>query len=184
MRSLLLTVLAAMALVVATPPGALGKTGVRAMLSAPVPVDTPPGKRIKVSWTLGYRDDRGVWRPGFDACGVFVRLLSASHATPTTGFDSGGDCRAHPGGNYAATVKVPEGGIGGIKIGLRGTTDVFFPLENDARAAAAAPAESSESRQSEASSPSAVVLARTLVSLFALAGVSATLYRRRTRMTG
>jgi hypothetical protein len=184
MRSLLLTVLAVLALVVAIPTGALGKSGVRAMLSVPLPVDAPPGRQITLTWTLGYRDEQGKWRPGFDACGVFVRLLSASRGTATTAFDSGGACRAHPGGTYTAIVRVPDGGIGGIKIGLRGTTDVFFPLEDGASKAAVAPAAPSARRESEAWSPSAISLAVTLASLLALTGVAATLHRGRPRTTG
>ena len=178
MRSPLLALFAALSLLLVAAP-AHGKTGVRARLTAPVPLASPPGESITVTWTLGYRDERRRWRPGFDACGVFVRLASAAGGRPTVGFDSGGACRAHTGGDYAATVKVPEGGIGGIKIGLRGTTDVFFPIENDPLAAAAGPLGSSAKPASATSSPTELVPGLTLASLVALAVAAAALNRRR-----
>jgi hypothetical protein len=181
MRPLLLAFLAGMSLLLVAAP-APGKTGVRARLSAGVPLDAPPGKKINVRWTLGYRDEERRWRPGFDACGVFVRLLSASGGRPTVGFDSGGACRAHPGGTYAAIVKVPEGGVGGIRIGLRGTTDVFFPLDRDSIAAPPVAVASTEQSGSRASLPARGVLGLTLASLTALA-LAAAVHRRRTRAT-
>jgi hypothetical protein len=51
---------------------------------------------------------------------VFVRLQSASGGRPTIGFATP---EAHPQGGYDAQVAVPEGGIGGVQIGLRGTSD-------------------------------------------------------------
>lgn len=178
MRSLLLALLAGLALLLVAAP-ADGKTGVRARLSATLPVAAAPGESITVTWTLGYRDEQQRWRPGFDACGVFVRLASAAGGRPTVGFDSGGACRAHTGGAYAATVKVPEGGIGGIKIGLRGTTDVFFPLENDPFAAARGHIESRARAASPTSSPIPLVPGLTLASLVALAVAAAALKSRR-----
>jgi hypothetical protein len=178
MRSLLLALLAGLApLLVAAP--ADGKTGVRARLSAPVPLAAPPGESITVTWTLGYRDEQGRWRPGFDACGVFVRLASAAGGRPTLGFDSGGACSDHPGGDYAARVKVPEGGIGGITIGLRGTTDVFFPIENDPLAAARGPIESRAKAASPTSSPIPLVPVLTFAFLVALAVAAVALKSRR-----
>jgi hypothetical protein len=182
MRSLLLALLAVVALLLVAAP-ADGKTGVRARLSATLPVAPAPGESITVTWTLGYRDEQRRWRPGFDACGVFVRLASAAGGPPTVGFDSGGTCRAHTGGEYAATVNVPEGGIGGIKIGLRGTTDVFFPLENDPLAAARGPIESRAKAAAPTSSPIPLVPGLTLASLVALAVGAATLKSRRGRRT-
>src|SRR2546423_9045501 len=56
---------------------------------------------------------------------MFVRLLSATGGSPTTAFTK------TDAGRNTADVAVPAGGIGGIRIGLRGTTDIFFPLMND-----------------------------------------------------
>jgi len=79
-----------------------------------------------VSWTVYVPEGNG-HRP-FNAIGMFVRLLSRTGAPATIGFAS---ATAHPDGRYAGDVSVPEGGIGGIRMGLRGTTDISFPLEND-----------------------------------------------------
>jgi hypothetical protein len=57
--------------------------------------------------------------------GMFVRVLSRTGAAATTGF------APQSSGRYSARVKVPQGGIGGVRMGLRGTTDIFFPLDND-----------------------------------------------------
>ena len=89
-------------------------------------------------WVLGWTDEHGRRQP-FNAIGVFVRLLSASGGRPTIGFAAP---NAHPQGRYDARVAVPAGGIGGVQIGLRGTSDgrasdVLFPLENDPFAAPA-----------------------------------------------
>jgi hypothetical protein len=189
MRSLLLVVLAGVSLLLVAAP-AHGKTGVRARLSSGVPLAAAPGERITLRWTLGYRDEKGRWRPGFDACGVFVRLVSASGGRPTVGFDSDGACRVHPNGSYAAEVIVPEGGVGEVQIGLRGTTDVryggrptaaglFFPLDNDSAAAPAAATPSSEHPASAAPGAPQLAVWVTFASLAALAIIAAALHPRR-----
>jgi hypothetical protein len=64
---------------------------------------------------------------------MFVRLLSRTSAPPTTGVDDGR-------GSFETTLEVPEGGIGGVRVGLRGTScdasgcqpsDLGIPLVND-----------------------------------------------------
>jgi hypothetical protein len=177
MRSLLLAVLAGVSLLLLAAPSH-GKTGVRARLSSGLPLAATPGEKITLKWTLGYRDEKERWRPGFDACGAFVRLVSASGRRPTVGFDSDGACRAHPDGNYAATMTVPEGGVGAIKIGLRGTTDVFFPLERDSISGPAAPAAASEQPAFAAPRPAPLVVGVTFASLAALALIAAAFHPR------
>lgn len=124
----------AVALVAPLPVGA--KEGVEATFITNVPLDAEPGNRLRLAWTLTSVDEDGQRRP-FGASGVYVRLLSASGAAAETGF-ARTDVRAD--GEYAATVAVPEGGIGDVKIGLvgwvsdpRGTrrSDAFFPITND-----------------------------------------------------
>jgi len=110
------------------------KEGARATLTTRVPLAAAPGTTIRVGWIVNVPDGRGVARP-FNAIGMFVRLLSRTSAPATTGFASA--TTGHPDGRYAATVEVPPGGIGGVRLGLRGTTDVFFPLTNDPFASAA-----------------------------------------------
>jgi hypothetical protein len=114
-------------LLVAAPPVALGKEDVTARLLTPLRLDAAPGDKLTVVWAVGGADEHGRWEP-LNAIGVFVRLLSASGGRPTTGFATPD---AHPQGRYDARVAVPEGGIGGVQIGLRGSSDVLFPLEND-----------------------------------------------------
>jgi hypothetical protein len=114
------------------------KENVTARLLTPLPLDAAPGERLTVVWALAGADEQGRRRP-FNAIGVFVRLLSASGGASTVGFATPD---AHPQGRYDAQVAVPDGGIGGVEVGLRGSSDVgasdsFFPLENDPFAAPA-----------------------------------------------
>ncbi len=143
--SRLLTTFAASTLsVLLVIPAAVAKEGVRAKLVTPVPLQAAPGETIPITWTLSY-SDRGA-RHRFGASGVFVRLLSASGGAPVKA--SGTEERARDrSGRYVAEVRVPEGGIGGIRIGLEGIriiggrtedADVFFPIDNDPFATAAA----------------------------------------------
>jgi hypothetical protein len=103
------------------------KEGARARLTAALPVGAAPGMTVDVQWTV-YVPEGGGGRQPFNANGMFVRLLSRSGASATIAFAAAGE---HSDGRYAAVVRVPAGGIGGVRIGLRGTTDVLFLLEND-----------------------------------------------------
>jgi hypothetical protein len=129
--ALVLVVVAAASLVTALP--ARGKDGVRATLTTRVPLDAPAGKKLRVAWTLFFRDEQGRRQP-FGAGGVFVRLTSAAGERATRALADG---RA---GRYRAVVRVPKGGIRRVQIGLlswvsdangtrRGAT--FFPITND-----------------------------------------------------
>jgi hypothetical protein len=133
----LIAVLAVLAvacsLLLAAGPVALGKENVKARLLTPLRLDAAPGEKLTVVWALAGADEHGRRQP-FNAIGVFVRLLSASGGRPTIGFATPD---AHPQGRYDAQVAVPKGGIGGVQIGLRGSSDVLFPLENDPFAAPA-----------------------------------------------
>jgi hypothetical protein len=115
---------AALALLVALVlvPAAAAKEGVTAELTSTVPLDAAPATQIDVSWKLASPSGP------FDAMLVFVRLKDAAGGKPTMAFARGS---SHPGGLFTARVAVPAGGIGGIEIGLRGTTDITFPLTND-----------------------------------------------------
>jgi hypothetical protein len=59
---------------------------------------------------------------------MFVRLLSRTGAPATTSVARAG---SHANGRYAASVRVPEGGIGGIRFGVRGSPEVLLPVDND-----------------------------------------------------
>jgi hypothetical protein len=107
-----LTALAVCALsILLVVPAAVGKEGVRARLDTPLPVGAAQGDTITIAWTLS-SIERGGHRP-FGASGVFVRLLSASNGKSVKAIGNGSSQ-----GRYIAKVKVPEGGIGGIRIGL------------------------------------------------------------------
>src|SRR3989442_4943848 len=111
----------------------LGKGGVRASLTMPVPRRTAPGDEIVLAWTLTEIDLTGRSQP-FIADNVFVQLLSPTRDT-TMGFATGQD---HARGEYVARVKVPAGGIAAIQFGIRGTTDSIIPLDGGVSIPAAA----------------------------------------------
>jgi hypothetical protein len=131
----LIAVVAALGLVAGLSETAEAKEGVIARLRAPLPADAQPGTTIVVSWILGIPTEN---EPPFNACGVFVQLKSASGASSTRAYADGPGaaakypdvpvCRAHPTGEYEATILVPDGGIGGIEIGVSGTSDAYFPV--------------------------------------------------------
>lgn len=137
---------AAAALLLVLPPAALAKDGFEARLDAALPADASPGDELSVGWTLAGTEPGEPAR--FSAMGVFVRLVgdSASEAVGKEG----------PTGHYTAVVRVPEGGIAGVEIGVQGTrcvqdkpcerSDYLFPIAGDplargAGGAAGAPAE-------------------------------------------
>jgi hypothetical protein len=100
------------------------KEGAVARLTTALPLDAAPGTTIRVGWTVDVPDGSGGREP-FGAGGMFVRLLGRAGGPSATGLADGAD------GPYAATVDVPADGIGGVRAGLRGTTDVLFPLANN-----------------------------------------------------
>lgn len=113
-------------------PGGASKEGARARLLTPLPLAAKPGSTIHVRWAVDVPDGQGGRRP-FGAGGMFVRLLSRTGAPPTIGLADGG-------GRFQTTLRVPSGGIGGVRVGLRGmscdasgcrASDALFPLLND-----------------------------------------------------
>lgn len=113
-------------------PSASTKEGARARLITPLPLAAAPGSTARIRWTVDVPDASGERRP-FGAGGMFVRLLSRTGASATTGFDDGT-------GTFQTSVTIPAGGIGGVRVGLRGTScdasgcrpgDLVFPLVND-----------------------------------------------------
>src|SRR3954470_13313979 len=102
-------------------PGGAAKEGVLAELTSTLPLAAPAGSTIDVSWSLSSPSGP------LNAMNVYVHLLgSGGQATEAAAFGA-----AHPDGRYAASVRVPLGGITGIRIGLKGTTEIFFPVVND-----------------------------------------------------
>ncbi|HEY7731324.1 MAG TPA: hypothetical protein VH950_10515 [Gaiellaceae bacterium] len=112
--------------------GGAGKDGARARLLTPLPLAAKPGSAVVVRWAVDVPDGEGGRRP-FGAGGMFVRLLSRTGAPSTVGLADGT-------GRFETTLRVPAGGIGGVRVGLRGTrcdangcrpSDALFPLENN-----------------------------------------------------
>jgi hypothetical protein len=111
-------------------PGASTKEGAAARLATSVPLDAAPGSTIRIVWTVTIADGKGGRQP-FGAGGMFVQFLTRTGAAAAHAFG-----RELQVGRYAAYATVPPGGIGGIRMGLRGTNDygtadMIFPLEND-----------------------------------------------------
>jgi hypothetical protein len=103
------------------------KEGVRAKLDEPVRLGTAPGKTIRVAWHLV--DDEG--RP-FGASGIYLRVSRCGRKPlriPAT---------ARAVGGYSARVRVPNGGIRKLLVGLEGVrmigdrnerADAFFQFD-------------------------------------------------------
>ena len=134
-RVLVLTVLAA---ALAAP--AYAKGDVTATMVTPIPADAQPGSEVRVVWRLRI-DDQGQSHP-VNADGVYLRLVGADGSRQDAYSRPG----AHEDGIYAATVRVPVGGVERAVVGIRGNAqyedgrsvrrDAFFPLANDPVAAA------------------------------------------------
>jgi hypothetical protein len=120
MRSVLVVGLALIA-VGALGAGAPAKTGVWATITSGLPTTAPAGSRVRITWRLADRQGHP-----FGAGGVFVRLISAEGST--IAFAPG---HAYADGRYAASARVPARGVEAVEIGIRGTSDVLFPLRRD-----------------------------------------------------
>lgn len=112
-------------------PAASAKENVRVRLENRIDLDARPGSTITVKWRLYVRD---TGRP-FGAAELFVRLRSKGSGAATRAYGKGGN------GRYSARIRVPRGGMGGIRFGLMGyriypggetePAPVYFPLDND-----------------------------------------------------
>jgi hypothetical protein len=130
----LVTVAALVVAAIAAAP-ASGKGDVTASMVTPVPADAEPGSDVRVVWRL-LIDVEGRSH-GVNADGVYLRVVG--------GDGSRQDAFSRPGphedGIYAATIRVPAGGVERAVVGIRGNAqyengrsvrrDAFFPLEND-----------------------------------------------------
>jgi hypothetical protein len=101
------------------------KEGARARLTTAVARDAAPGTTIPIGWTVTVPDGKGGRQP-FGAQGMFVKFLTRTGRIAAPAFGTELDE-----GRYTAEATVPVGGIAGIRLGLRGSTDIYFPLEND-----------------------------------------------------
>ena len=100
---------------------ALAKTSVWATITSGLPTTAPPASRIRITWRLADRQGHP-----FGAGGVFVRLISAEGST--TAVAPG---HRYANGRYAAIARVPARGVEAVQVGIRGTSEVLFPLRRD-----------------------------------------------------
>jgi len=109
---------------------ATAKEGAQARLLTSLPLHAKAGARVTMEWSVNVRDPNGKLVP-FRANPMFVRLIGKG--TATTAFAQ------QFGPPYRARIRVPRGGIRGIKLGLMGysTTGTttraapeFFPIVN------------------------------------------------------
>ena len=117
-----------LAVLLVAAPAAGAKEDVRAHIEGSLPKAARAGTTITVKWRLYTAD-----REPFDAGELFVRLQGRGAATRADG--TGGH------GRYSARVKVPRGGMRGIRFGLMGyrsypdgrsePAPVYFPVDND-----------------------------------------------------
>ncbi|MEX1170230.1 MAG: hypothetical protein WEE50_08835 [Chloroflexota bacterium] len=114
LRSIGVMLLAAAAALSAVTPALAKSEDAVVMLDAALPGDAQPGTEVEIGWTVAIAEDDGSMQP-FSAEGVFVRLL------PSSGEPVEFAARQDRAGHYVATITVPNGGVGEIEIGLRGT---------------------------------------------------------------
>src|SRR4051794_12059727 len=107
---------------------ATAKEGVRAKLDAPVRLDAASGKTIRVAWRLV---DAGGHR--FGASGIYLRVSRCGRAPIDIPAAA-----ASGRGAYSARVRVPQGGIRKLVVGLQGwrtigarreRADAFFAFD-------------------------------------------------------
>jgi hypothetical protein len=93
-----------------------------AELTAPLAVAARPGSTIGVHWFVSPTNDAGARTRR-----TFVRLLSRVGGAPVTAFG----VQNRDGRHYTAKARIPVGGIGGIRIGIRGSREIILRLTND-----------------------------------------------------
>ena len=108
LNGILLTTAVLAAVAVAALPAA-AKEGVRAVLTEPVDLSTPPREHMQIKWRL--LDEEG--RP-FGASGIYLRVSRCGGGPRTV------SARARGRGRYVARVRVPAGGIRRLLVGLQG----------------------------------------------------------------
>lgn len=102
-------------------PAAGAKDGVYATLTNPLPAHASMGTKVVVTFTL--RDAAG--HP-FNAGRVFVKVICPTKDAWSIAFAS----QSVHEGRYRVVATMPPGGLGTIRIGLRGSTDIYFPIKN------------------------------------------------------
>ena len=118
---------------------AYGKGDMTATMVTPIPADARPASQVRVVWSL--RIDEEEQSHPVNADGVYLRVVGADGSRQDAYSRPG----AHEDGIYAATVRVPAGGVERAVVGIRGTAeyedgrsvrrDAYFPLANEPVAA-------------------------------------------------
>lgn len=88
---------------------AAAKEGVRAKLAEPVRLVAAPGETITVAWHLVDREGRS-----FGASGIYLRVSRCGRAPLKVA------ATRRSAGNYSVRLRVPEGGIRKLLVGLQG----------------------------------------------------------------
>ena len=114
-RLVALHVLVLAAALAVVPAGSAKGRDAFATLLSPLPLTAAPGTTPQVRWSMTIEGHP------FNAITCFARFKSRTGAGATEGFARP---TAGEGGHYSATVVVPEGGIGGIEIGVAGMQTV------------------------------------------------------------
>src|SRR5579872_515574 len=102
--------------------GAAAKQGAEAHLLAALPKHAVPGTYVVVRWSVDVPGPNGT-REGLSAIGMFVRLVGSWGASTTA------MSRENAGPPYSVRVRVPRGGIRGVRFGVAGSTPFYFPLK-------------------------------------------------------
>lgn len=100
--------------------------GLRVHLATRLPLNARPASTVRVEWRLVGDSNRVVRLP--TGTHMFVRLLSRTGESSTTG---GAQLVRQNGESFEANVRAPAGGIGGIRIGLRGSSKMLLLIQND-----------------------------------------------------
>ena len=103
------------------------KQDLQARLTARLPLGARPASTVRVEWRFVTADGARANQPRNERP-MFVRLLSRTGGSPTVGRVRVVTQHA---GLYEAKVRVPAGGIGGIRIGVRGRSETLFRIQND-----------------------------------------------------
>jgi hypothetical protein len=112
---------------------AVTKEDGRAELTTAPPLSARPGSVVTVAWIVRVGEGRGA--SPFGAGAMFVQLLSRTGGAMMTASTETGT-----GAVNTVNVRVPAGGVGGVRVGLHGTrcdaagcrpAPVFFPVTND-----------------------------------------------------
>ena len=127
MHTMLRALLPAAALLLVAGSGpVLAKESLTARLDAPIAIGTPPGTEIMVGVTVTAPSADGSSTEPVYGSPIYLRLTGRHGATT----DAMGE-PAGPSGHYVMRITVPAGGVRGVEVGMRGTSDLPIRLQED-----------------------------------------------------